>query len=122
MVRVYTPHKTAAHHMENAAVAESVDTPIELPIIDFAHLQGDENTRRSAMAELDQGFQTYGFVYLANHTIPQEMVDEAFFWVCYDGVISHASSIFNMGTRLEDTLRFLMTSSCWLGVEIIAPR
>lgn len=80
MVRVYTPHKTAAHHMENAAVAESVDTPIELPIIDFAHLQGDENTRRSAMAELDQGFQTYGFVYLANHTIPQEMVDEAFFW------------------------------------------
>ncbi|KAH8688347.1 hypothetical protein BGZ61DRAFT_353497 [Ilyonectria robusta] len=79
-MRVYTPHKTAAHHKANAAVAESVDNPIELPIIDFADLQGDENTRRSAAAELDQGFQTYGFVYLANHGIPQEMVDEAFYW------------------------------------------
>ncbi|KAH6989134.1 hypothetical protein BKA56DRAFT_476904 [Ilyonectria sp. MPI-CAGE-AT-0026] len=80
MVRVYTRRKTAAHHKANAAVAESVDKPIELPIIDFADLQGDENTRRSAAAELDQGFQTYGFVYLANHSIPQEMVDEAFYW------------------------------------------
>ncbi|KAH7022178.1 hypothetical protein EDB80DRAFT_884950 [Ilyonectria destructans] len=80
MVRLYTRRKTASHHKANAAVAESVEKPIELPIIDFAALQGGENKCSRAAAELDQGFQTYGFVYLANHGIPQEMVDEAFYW------------------------------------------
>lgn len=92
-------------------MAESVEKPIELPIIDFAALQGGENKCSRAAAELDQGFQTYGFVYLANHGIPQEMVDEAFYWVCHDGVIAYASSILNMGTRLEDSLSFLLRSN-----------
>ncbi|KAF7554594.1 hypothetical protein G7Z17_g2804 [Cylindrodendrum hubeiense] len=51
-----------------------------MPIIDFAALNGDWKQREEARNQLDMGFQTYGFVYLENHSVPQRMVDDAFVW------------------------------------------
>ncbi|KAK7417265.1 hypothetical protein QQX98_004699 [Neonectria punicea] len=53
-----------------------------MPVIDFAVLNSPSHgrEREAALAELDKGFQTRGFVYLKNHSVPQEMVDEAFAW------------------------------------------
>lgn len=55
--------------------------PAEIPVIDFALLQGNPEERKAALKLLDEAFQACGFVYLTNHGIPQKLVDEAFDWV-----------------------------------------
>ena len=56
--------------------------PANIPVIDFRALSSEDiRERKDALNQLDKAFQTYGFIYLSNHSIGQKMVDEAFSWV-----------------------------------------
>jgi isopenicillin N synthase-like dioxygenase len=56
--------------------------PANIPTVDFNLLsQGTLESRKVALKQLDDAFQTYGFIYLSNHSIGQDMVDEALSWV-----------------------------------------
>lgn len=56
--------------------------PANIPVVDFNLLSsGTPQERNAALKQLDDAFQTFGFIYLSNHSIPQEMVAEAFAWV-----------------------------------------
>ena len=57
------------------------DIAAELPMIDYGKLMSATEERKHALRQLDQAFETKGFAYLVNHSIPQDMVDEAFSWV-----------------------------------------
>jgi isopenicillin N synthase-like dioxygenase len=59
------------------------EEPANIPVVDFALLQGTPEERKPALQLLDQAFQACGFVYISNHGIPQKMVDEAFSWVSF---------------------------------------
>jgi isopenicillin N synthase-like dioxygenase len=50
-----------------------------VPIIDFFPFRAEKSLEKAK--ELFAAFQDSGFVYLQNHGIPQEIVDEAFAWV-----------------------------------------
>jgi isopenicillin N synthase-like dioxygenase len=53
-----------------------------VPIVDFGRfLNGSLQEREEAAAAVDAAFQNVGFVYLHNHGVPQERVDECFDWV-----------------------------------------
>jgi non-haem dioxygenase in morphine synthesis N-terminal len=53
-----------------------------VPIVDFRpFLHGSREDRKAVAAQIDAAFQTFGFLYLTNHGIPQENVDECFEWV-----------------------------------------
>ncbi|GBF59789.1 sexual differentiation process protein [Trichophyton mentagrophytes] len=55
--------------------------PANIPIIDFRALTSENpGERKGALNQLDEAFQTYGFIYLSNHSIGQKLVDEAFSW------------------------------------------
>ncbi|KAI1870343.1 uncharacterized protein JN550_005271 [Neoarthrinium moseri] len=59
---------------------DSITSASDMPVIDYQKLTGRANERKEALRLLDKSFQAYGFIYLLNHSIPQEMVDEAFAW------------------------------------------
>jgi isopenicillin N synthase-like dioxygenase len=65
-------------------VAET-DQHLSIPIIDFAPLL-TQNSQRETFAkagkEIYEAFKNVGFAYIKNHSVPQEVVDEAFEWVC----------------------------------------
>ncbi|KAI9371607.1 hypothetical protein BJX61DRAFT_534632 [Aspergillus egyptiacus] len=55
--------------------------PANIPVVDFRALTSENSQeRKAALNQLDQAFQTYGFIYLSNHSIGQKLVDEAFSW------------------------------------------
>jgi isopenicillin N synthase-like dioxygenase len=58
------------------------ETP-SIPIIDLepARNGGPEAIAKVAH-EVYQAFKYVGFAYIKNHGVPQELVDEAFGWVC----------------------------------------
>lgn len=51
----------------------------EVPVIDFSPFRKEKSLEKAK--ELFAAFRNSGFVYLQNHGIPQEVVDEAFAWV-----------------------------------------
>jgi hypothetical protein len=57
------------------------DRPAEIPIVDLAKVDGSLEERSQALKLIDRSLQDYGFMYLANHGIPQDVVDQAFDWV-----------------------------------------
>ncbi|KFY80240.1 hypothetical protein V499_00868 [Pseudogymnoascus sp. VKM F-103] len=57
-----------------------LDEPADIPVIDFRQLNGTQNERSVAFKYLDDAFQSLGFIYLSNHSIPQKLIDEAFEW------------------------------------------
>ena len=62
--------------------SSSSEEPADIPVIDFDVLiHGGPAEREATLKQMDESFQSYGFIYLANHSIPQETVDEAFKWV-----------------------------------------
>ena len=61
--------------------APSSQTPVELPIIDFAALDRSPEERAAVLNQIDRNFQTHGMVYLKNHTVPEDLINEAFDWV-----------------------------------------
>jgi len=50
-----------------------------VPVIDFSPFREEKSLEKAK--ELFAAFRDSGFVYLQNHGIPQEVVDEAFVWV-----------------------------------------
>jgi hypothetical protein len=50
-----------------------------VPIIDFSPFRKEKSLEK--VKELFAAFRDSGFVYLQNHGVPQEVVDEAFAWV-----------------------------------------
>jgi isopenicillin N synthase-like dioxygenase len=50
-----------------------------VPLIDFSHFRQEKSLEPAR--ELFAAFRDSGFVYLQNHGVPQEVVDEAFVWV-----------------------------------------
>ena len=55
--------------------------PANVPNVDFQALKGQGEARTLALKQLDRAFKTYGFVYISNHPISEQLVDEAFNWV-----------------------------------------
>ena len=49
---------------------------VQLPIIDFAKLQGDEEQRQLSINELGHAAREVGFFYLINHGINQVLLDD----------------------------------------------
>jgi len=56
--------------------------PANIPVVDFKLLsEGSPEARKASLNQLDDAFQTYGFIYLSNHSIGEHMIDEALLWV-----------------------------------------
>jgi len=55
---------------------------LSIPLVDYGKsLHGSEAEQKEVAAQIDDAFRNVGFVYLINHGIPQERVDECFEWV-----------------------------------------
>jgi len=53
-----------------------------IPLVDFGqYLHGSEEEKIAAATAIDSAFRNVGFVYLTNHGVPQDAVDECFEWV-----------------------------------------
>jgi isopenicillin N synthase-like dioxygenase len=53
-----------------------------VPIVDFGRfLNGSPEQKKEAAIAIDSAFRNVGFVYLHNHGVRQESVDECFNWV-----------------------------------------
>ena len=64
----------------------AMDPQPSIPVIDFAPLLKEDCHDESftkAGKEIYEAFKNYGFAYIKNHSVPQEVVDEAFRWVCH---------------------------------------
>lgn len=64
-------------------VSSTVDTMADIPIVDFsAYSSPDSPYDRIAVAkDIDNAFQSQGFVYLKNHGVSKERVEHCFAWV-----------------------------------------
>jgi hypothetical protein len=63
-------------------MATANETP-PIPIVDFgAFLKGSKAEKEDVARQLDDAFRNVGFVYLKNHGVAKELVDECFEWVC----------------------------------------
>jgi isopenicillin N synthase-like dioxygenase len=59
-----------------------MSTSTAVPIVDFASfLEGDDIEKAKVAGELDKAFRNVGFVYLRNHGVDMERVEECFAWV-----------------------------------------
>ncbi len=55
------------------------DAVDEVPVIDLAdYLAGKPGARAQAAAELRHAFENIGFYFIANHGVPQDLIDDAF--------------------------------------------
>jgi isopenicillin N synthase-like dioxygenase len=65
-------------------MAPSNDSTNGIPIVDFgAFLSGSEEAKEQIAKQLDDAFRDVGFVYLKNHGVSREVVEECFEWVGY---------------------------------------
>jgi len=54
----------------------------DIPIVDFAKaIDGTKDEKEAVAKAIDNAFQNMGFVYLKNHSVPLELVEECFTWV-----------------------------------------
>jgi hypothetical protein len=54
----------------------------DIPVVDFAKATNGTREEKERVAKsIDDAFRNVGFVYLKNHGVPLEMVDECFGWV-----------------------------------------
>ncbi|KAJ9647022.1 hypothetical protein H2199_002008 [Coniosporium tulheliwenetii] len=65
----------------NEAPSSSMSAPKTVPVVDFSRfLHGSVADKRAIAREIDEAFRNVGFVYLQNHGVPQQKVDECFEW------------------------------------------
>lgn len=63
-------------HLEMQSIENST-----IPIVDFgAFLNGETKEQERVAHQIDEAFRNVGFVYLKNHGIPKEKVQECFSW------------------------------------------
>ncbi|KAF2419758.1 Clavaminate synthase-like protein [Tothia fuscella] len=56
-------------------------TQQKVPVVDFGQfLNGSREEKQKIASKIDVAFRKVGFVYLSNHGVPQERVDECFEW------------------------------------------
>lgn len=68
-------------YIVNQADRELLRKMTKLPIVDFgAFLRGTEEDKRKIAKEIDDAFCTMGFVYLKNHGVDRDTVEECFSW------------------------------------------
>lgn len=61
----------------------------DIPIVDFAKaVSGTKDDKEHIAREIDEAFHNVGFVYLKNHGVPREKVNECFDWVSHN-LIQH---------------------------------
>jgi hypothetical protein len=76
-------------------MASSIDQHLSIPVVDFALARtGSDEDRRRVAKELYEAFRNVGFAYVKNHGVPEDVVDEAFLWVCRRSSSSFCSSHF----------------------------
>jgi isopenicillin N synthase-like dioxygenase len=65
-----------------------ISSMADTPIVDFAKAtSGTPNEKTHIASQIDKAFRTVGFVYLKNHGVPREKVEECFDWVSH-GIIT----------------------------------
>jgi isopenicillin N synthase-like dioxygenase len=63
-------------------MASSNESTTSIPVVDFgAFLNGSEEDKKLVARQLDDAFRDVGFVYLRNHGVRKEVVEECFEWV-----------------------------------------
>lgn len=57
---------------------------LAIPIIDLEPMHsGTAEDARETGRQVFEAFRDVGFAYIKNHGLPQEVIDQAFEWVCY---------------------------------------
>lgn len=55
----------------------------DIPIVDYKHaMHGTEEEKMKIAKQIDEAFRKKGFVYLLNHGVSTELVQDCFAWVC----------------------------------------
>ena len=97
-----------AHHLSTTTVMASISEE-SIPIIDFASfLNGTEDQKISTAKQIKDAFHDVGFVYLTNHGVPKDKLEEGFSWVS-DQIPS--SLTFGHLPNLENSEQALFRSS-----------
>lgn len=72
----------------------SINETTAVPVVDFSRfLHGSDVDKVSIARQIDEAFCNIGFVYLQNHGISQQKLNECFEWV----------RLISAGTRSEET-------------------
>jgi isopenicillin N synthase-like dioxygenase len=59
---------------------------LPIPVIDLEPIRsGSPEEARETGRKVYEAFRDVGFAYIKNHGLPQELLDEAFSWVCQFG-------------------------------------
>ena len=81
-------------------MAPSDDSTSTIPIVDFgAFLNGSDEAKEQVARQLDDAFRDVGFVYLRNHGVRREVVEECFEWVCHATHSLMVLDLFPVGLR-----------------------
>jgi hypothetical protein len=76
-------HASTAFYIvrEEATMTEIRTNTSIIPIVDFDRWRGGDTVEKTAIArELTDACRRVGFVYIVNHGLPGDLLDEAFSW------------------------------------------
>lgn len=60
----------------------TADPSLSIPVVDFGPFSSGRREDAATVGKaLYEAFRDYGFAYVSNHTVPHDIVDEAFAWV-----------------------------------------
>lgn len=75
--------KKGNHTLCVTAEMSTTNPSLSIPVVDFGPFSSGRREDATAVGKaLYEAFRDYGFAYVSNHTVPQDIVDEAFAWVC----------------------------------------
>lgn len=64
-------------------MANNIDQHSSIPVIDLAQARsGSDEDVQIVAKKLYEAFKNVGFAYVKNHGVPEDVVNEAFNWVC----------------------------------------
>ncbi len=64
------------------AINKTSPEPANIPVMDFEAIHASTGTeRKNYLSQLDEAFSHHGAIYVINHSIGTDVVDEAFAWV-----------------------------------------
>ena len=59
-------------------MAEKLESHLAIPVLDVKRMTDDPDEMQKLAAELHQAFTNVGFVGIANHGVPQQLVSHCF--------------------------------------------